>query len=160
MPYRLLSQSCFYCPNLITVAPLELEIKRFVMWLWADDITTAWGVPNGTLSMRFTCCPSLMFLAFPWLEIWRFQIGHFADCEGFKADIHFANFGQVKTVPICSFLLTVDRSQLLYSVWVRHTAKNNPNLHLIKIQEPRTGFGRSYFQWFNQQESRTGFLSQ
>ena len=22
VPYRLLSQSCFYCPNLITVAPL------------------------------------------------------------------------------------------------------------------------------------------
>ena len=30
---QLLSWSCFYCPNLITVAPLELEIKRFLTWL-------------------------------------------------------------------------------------------------------------------------------
>ena len=74
------------------------------MWLWANDITTAWrGVPNGTLSMIFTCCPNLMFLSSPWLEIQRFQIGHFADFEQFKADIHFDNFGQVKAVPICFF---------------------------------------------------------
>ena len=44
------------------------------MWLWANDITTAWGgVPNGTLSMMFTCCPNLMFLAYSWLEIHRFS---------------------------------------------------------------------------------------
>ena len=43
-----------------------------------------------------------MFLPSPWLEI-RFQIGHFADFDYFKADIDFANFGQVKTVPICFF---------------------------------------------------------
>ena len=96
------------------------------MWLWANDITTAWrGVPNGTLSMIFTCCPNLMFLSSPWLEIQRFQIGHFADFEQFKADIHFATRRQVKTVPICSFLLTGDSSQLLYSVWVRHREKQS-----------------------------------
>ena len=79
-------------------------MKRFAMWLWANDITTAWGgVPNATLSMMFACCPSLMFLASPWLEIYRFQIDHFADFEQFKADIDFANFGQVNTVPICFF---------------------------------------------------------
>ena len=73
-------------------------------------------------------------------------MGHFADFEEFKADIHFSNFGQVKTVPICSFLLPVGRAQLLYSVWVRHSAKNNPKpLHLIKIQEPGIRFGISYF---------------
>ena len=55
----------------------------------------------------------------------------------------------------------MDISQLLYSVWVRHVCvrhatKNNPNpLGLIKIQEPRIGFGKSYFQRFNQWESRT-----
>ena len=131
------------------------------MWSWGNDIITAWGgVPNGTLSMMFTCCLNLMFLASKWLEIKRFQIGHFADFEQLKADIHFANFGQVKTVPISSFLLPVDRSQLFYSVWVRSTVKNNPNLCLIKIQEPHIGFGSSYFQWFNQWKSRTGFLSQ
>ena len=59
------------------------------------------------------------------------------------------------------FSLIVDRSQLIYSVWVRDAVENNPNpLCLIKIQEPRIGFGTSYFQWFNQWKSRTGFLSQ
>ena len=48
-------------------------MKRFVTWLWANDITTIWGVPNGTLSMMFTCCPNLMFLASLSLEIYRFS---------------------------------------------------------------------------------------
>ena len=34
-----------------------------------------------------------------------FQIGHFADFEQFTVDVHFANFGHVKTDPICSHLL-------------------------------------------------------
>ena len=60
-------------------------MKRFVMWLWVNNITTGWGgVPNGTLSMMLTCCPNLMFLAFPWLEIQRFQIGHFASLRSSK----------------------------------------------------------------------------
>ena len=33
----------------------------------------------------------------------EFQIGNFANFEQFKVDIHFANFGQVKTVPIRCF---------------------------------------------------------
>ena len=129
------------------------------MWLWAIVITTAWGgVPNGTLSMMFTCCSNLMFLASPWLEIYSFQTGHFADFEQFKVDIQFANFGQVRIDPICSLLLDLDRSQLFYWVWVRHATKNNP----IKIQEPciSSGSGTSYFQWFSQRKSRTGVRSQ
>ena len=94
-------ESCFYYPNLITIAPLELKIKRFVMWLWVNDITTTWrGVPNGTLSIMFTCCPNLMFLASPWLEIYRFSNWSFCFFEQFKVDVYFANFGQVKTDPI------------------------------------------------------------
>ena len=132
------------------------------MWLWANDITTAWGgVPNGTLSMMFTCCPNSIFVASPWLEKYSFQIGHFAHFEQFKVDIYFANFGQVRIDPICSLLLALYRSQLFYWVWVSYVAKNNPKpLPLIIIQEPCIGSGTSYFQWFNQQESRTGFLSQ
>ena len=100
---------------------------RLLRWLWANDITTAWdGAPNGTLSMMFIWCPNLMFLASPWLEIYiDFQTSHFADFEQFKVDIYFANFGQVKIHPLRSFLLTLDRSQLFYQVWVRHAAKNN-----------------------------------
>ena len=116
MPYRLLSQSCFYCPNLIAVAPLKLEIKRFVMWLWANEITIAWGrAPYRALAMMFTCCPNLMFLPSQWLE--RFQIGHLADLIFiiiywlYKANIYFSNFRQVKTFPICSF----------YWLWAAHS---------------------------------------
>ena len=77
-----------------------------------------------------------MFLASPWLEIHTdFQTSHFADFEQFKVDIYFTNFGQVKIHPIWSFLLTLERSQLFYWIWARHAAKNDPNLHLIKIQE-------------------------
>ena len=80
-----------------------------------------------------------MFLASPWLEIYiDFQTSHFADFEQFKVDIYFTNLGQVKIHRIWSFLLTLDRSQLFYWVWVRHATKNDPNpLRLIKIQEPR-----------------------
>ena len=53
-----------------------------------------------------------MFLASPWLEIYSFQTGHFADFEQFKVDIHFANFGQVRIDSICFLLGTLDRSQL------------------------------------------------
>ena len=82
------------------------------MWLWANDITTAWrGVPNGTLSM-FTCCPNLMFPAS--LCDWRyidFQTGYFADFEQFKVDIYFGNSGQVTIDPIVSF----------YWLWTGHS---------------------------------------
>ena len=73
------------------------------MWLWANDIINAWeGVPNGTLLMMFTCCPNLIFLASKWLET---EISNWSFCyfEKFKADIHLANFEQVKTVTICFF---------------------------------------------------------
>ena len=50
-----------------------------------------------------------------------------------KVDIHFANFGQVKIDPICSFLLTLNRLQLFYWVWARHATIKKPNpLPLIK----------------------------
>ena len=76
-----------------------------------------------------------------------FQIAHFADFEQFKFNVHFANFGQVRTAPISPLLLTVDRSQLFCLVWVRHAAKDNTNsLCVIKIQEPCIGSGASYFQ--------------
>ena len=132
------------------------------MWLWANVIVTAWGgVPNGTLSIMFTCCPNLMFLASPWLKIYRFSNWSFCYFEQFKVDIYFTNFGQVQIDPIRSILLTLDRSQLFYWVWVRHAVKTNSNpLRLIKIQEPRIRSGTSHFQWSNQWESRTGFLSQ
>ena len=40
-----------------------------------NNITNSRGrVPNGTLWMRFNCCPNLMFLASPWLKIQIFKL--------------------------------------------------------------------------------------
>ena len=56
---------------------MQLEIKRFARWLWGNDAITSCGrVPNRDLWMRFTCCPNLMFLASPWLEV-RVYSKHF-----------------------------------------------------------------------------------
>ena len=106
VPYQLLSQSCFYCPNLTAVAPLWLETKRFLTWLWTIDITTSRGrVPNGTLLIMFTCCPNLMFLAFWWLEYIDFQTGHFANFEQFK-------FGMIQSAGIMNwFAQSINRLQ-------------------------------------------------
>ena len=152
--YRLLSQSCFYCPNLTTVAPMYLEIKRFVTWLWANVINTAWGgVPNETLSM-FTCCPNLMFLASLWLRIYRFSNWLFCWPKLIFILLTLSKIELTLLAPFC-WLWT---GQLFYWDWVSYNVKNNPNpLRLIKIQEPHIGSGTSYFWWFNQWESRTGF---
>ena len=75
------------------------------------------------LSVMFIWYPNLMFLASPWLEIIDFQTSHFAESEQLKVDICFANFGQVNTDPIQTFLLTLDMSLLFYWIWVRHAAK-------------------------------------
>ena len=49
--------------------------------------------------------------------------------------------GKSKLTLLVSFLLTLERSQLFYWVWVWHATKNNPNpLSLIKIQEPSVGY--------------------
>ena len=102
--YGLLSRTCFYCTNLMKVAPLQLEIKSFVKvkWLWGNGITTSlgWGL-NWTLSMRFTWCPNLMFLASPWFEMYRLSNWSFSWFEQFKVDSHSACFRQVKTDPTC-----------------------------------------------------------
>ena len=65
--------------------------------------TTTWdGVPNAVLLVMFTCYPGLMFLASPWLETYRFSNWPFADFDQFRVNVHFANFGQVKIVPVRS----------------------------------------------------------
>ena len=61
-----------------------------------------------------------------------FRTGYFTDFEQFCVDIYFANFGQVRIDPIYFFLLTLDKSQSFYYVWVSYVAKNNPNSPLDK----------------------------
>ena len=114
----ILSRSYFYCPNLITVVPLSLEIKRFVkvMWLQWNEVTNSWGrVFNGTLWMRFTCCPNL-FLASPWLEILKLVILLILSSP--KLAAIFLTLGKSKLTLIVS-LLTMGRSELFYCLWAR-----------------------------------------
>ena len=84
------------------------------MWLWTNVITTACGgVPNGTLSIMFTCCPNLMFLASPWMKInkfsnWTFCWGwavqgwylfyQFWASQNWPYLVHFTEFGQVSNI--------------------------------------------------------------
>ena len=119
-----------------------------------------------TLSMTFACCPNLMFLASPWLEIYRFSNWSFfwlgavqswySFCERWENHnwpylFPFTDFGRVTVI-----LLNYWIGHLFHWAWVRHGVKNNP----VKIQEARIGSGTSYFQLFNQQKSRTGVCSQ
>ena len=83
-----------------------------------------------------------------------FQNGHFADFEQIKSNLtllfYFTNFGQV-TVALFSLSKMLgckkQEKQSKYSVWQ-------------KIKEPCIRSGTSHFQWFNQQESRTGWIPQ
>ena len=79
MPYGLLSRSCFYCPNLITVASLKLGIKIFPkVTKLLGDVTTSWGsLPNGTFWMMVTCSPYLNVPTFWMVGYIDFQTGHF-----------------------------------------------------------------------------------
>ena len=78
-----------------------------------------------------------------------------------RFDVSSFSVLKIYTEPAWSFLLTLDRSQLFYWVWVRHITKNDSDhLRLIKIQEPHAHkIFHSHFQWSNKWESRTGFFS-
>ena len=80
------------------------------------DVTTSWcGVPSGTLWMIFTFCPNLMFLAFPWPEIYRFSNWSFCWLWAVQ-NWHFPNFGQAKMDTTSLFLLTLGRSVYLLTL--------------------------------------------
>ena len=107
------------------------------MWLWANDITTVWGgVPNVLLTLSKT---------------------HFANFEQFKVDIYFTNFWLDTH---CFFLLLWQGHSYFNEFGWDMPWKTIQTLCLIKIQQPCIGSGTPYFQWSNQQESRTGFASQ
>ena len=108
---------------------------------------TAWGgVPNETLPMMFTCCPNLMFLASPWLEICRFSNWSFYWLWAVQSWYLFCWLLASQNWPYLFPLLTLDRLQLFNWVWISYVAKNNPNpLPLMKIQEPCIGSAISIF---------------
>ena len=86
---------------------------------------------NGTLSMMFTCCPNLMFVASPWLKIYRFSNWLFCWLWAVQSSKQFG------IDPISFLFLTLDRLQLFYWVWVSYVGKNNLKpLRLIKNWEP------------------------
>ena len=97
--------------------------NRFVrdLWLWADDIILSWvRVPNGTLSMMFTCYPILMFLASPW--IYRFlNSGHFVTLSISKLIFILLTWGKSKSTLFAPFYCGFTTS--FYWVWVRNLIK-------------------------------------
>ena len=83
-----------------------------------------------------------------------------ADLKQFKVDIYFANFGQVRIDPICFLYWIWTGPSYSTSLGKLCSEKQSKASPFDKIQEPGLRSGISYFQWFNQWESRTGFLSQ
>ena len=139
-PNGLRSRSCFYCPDLITVARSVTRDKRFVKvtWLWGNDVTTSWvGVPNRMLWMRFNCCPNLVFLASPWLELYRSSNWSFC---------------WLRAVQNCYFCwLWVSQRWLysfLFTVWAGHS-------YFTELRQDVSHF-QCYFQWFNQRVQSVG----
>ena len=125
-------------------------IERFVkaMLLCGNEITTSCGrVPNGTHWVGSTCCPNLMLLASPWLEIFRLVI---ADFEQFKIDSHFAQFRQSK-INVYRYQIRAGHN---YFTNFRQDVRPGKTIQTLtvwqKIQEPGSGSGKSHFQWFNQ----------
>ena len=122
--YGLLSRSCFYCPNLITVASLQLEICQ------SHVIVRKWGhyfigrKLNWTLWMRFTWCPNLMFLSSRWLEIYRFSNCSFCWLWATQSSLSFSWHWASQNWPYLFILVTLGRPNLHYWVWVRQAAKN------------------------------------
>ena len=72
--------------------------------------------------MRFTCCPNLMFLPYPWLET------HFADLKQFKIDSHFATLGKSKLTLFVYFNEFGQVTIVLLGLG-KTGGKNNPNPH-------------------------------
>ena len=70
-----------------------------------------------------------------------FQTGHFVDFKQFKVDIHFANFGQVKTDPI-RFLLLLWTGRSYFTEF----GQDMPRKTVQKIQELCKRSGLSHFQ--------------
>ena len=124
-------------------------------WLWDHNISTSWGrVPKGTLSMRFTCYPNMMFLASPRLEICRFSDQLFWwiwavqswysfwwlwENQNWSWSFIFTDFGHIY----------LNESGL--EVWPK---KSKPSPFDKKLKN------HTKDQWLSQWESRTGWVSQ
>ena len=140
-----------YLENVVNFHMNQLDLKNTEISMVKCiilQITWFWHAPRKSFWKRVSC------LTWKSTSLWPFLITYPTEkkiswclckmClnarllfEQFKVDIYFTNFGQVKIQLNRSFLLTLDRSQLFYWVWVRHDKKNDSNpLRLIKIQEP------------------------
>ena len=129
--------------------------------IWGNDVTTSCvGVLNGTFWMRFTYCPNLMFLASPWLEIYRFSDWSFCwlwavqnwvifllwASQNWPYLFIFTDFRQITV-----FLLSLGKM-------LGHKKQFKPSPFDKKFNNHTIGFGTSHFQWFKP-GSRTGFPS-
>ena len=115
---------------------------------------------HGTLSMMFTCCPNLMFLASPWLEICRFSNYSYCYFEQFKADINLITSGKSELTLFVPFYWLWIGNSYFTSLGMSCCEKQSKSSVVDQSQESRIESGLNYFQLFNQWKSRTGFLSQ
>ena len=102
--------------------------------------------------MKLTCIPYCMLLAFPWLEIYRFS-----ELVILLIDCHFLTLGKTKLTLLVYFYCFGQATVILLSLGktVGCRKQSKPSL-----SDKKLGSGTRYFQWFNQQESRTGWVPQ
>ena len=97
--------------------------------------STQWNPFNDYYLLSKFYVPSFSVIEILILEIYRFSNWSFFWLWAVQSWHSFYQLWAHQIDPICSLVLTLDRPQLFYWVWVRHAAKNNP----IKIQETRIG---------------------
>ena len=55
----------------------------------------------------------------------------FVGFKQFRVDVHFANFGQVETDPICSFFTDFGEVTVILLSWVRHTTFQQTFVYIL-----------------------------
>ena len=92
--------------------------------------------------------PNLMFLVFPWLEIYRFQTGHFPDFQHLKIDSYFLTLGKSKWTLLVHFSL-LWLGQLFFWLWAScYAAKKQPKFSLTKNSRARHRIWHEPFSMF------------
>ena len=106
--------------------------------------------------MRFICCPNLMFLASPWLEIFKLVI--LLTFSSSELEVNLLNLAKSKGPSL--FIFNDIRQITDHSLGkMLRLKKQSKPLHLTEIQEPPIIWSAtSHFQWFIQQKSGTGWV--
>ena len=63
--------------------------------------------------------------------VYRKLMKFFVGFKQFRVDVHFANFGQVETDPICSFFTDFGEVTVILLSWVRHTTFQQTFVYIL-----------------------------